>query len=114
MEAESNQMGLLPGGVTDVQVKQWISRWGEVNQITVKLDQDGNKLTGYFKKPNLETISAASRFMESDPIHSGQIVFENCWLGGDEALKTNDEARFAALLQVNKLFRILETEVKKM
>jgi hypothetical protein len=103
----------LPGGITDAQVKQWKSRWGEVTQITVKLDE-GAIATGYFKKPDLDTISAASRFMDSDQVRGGQIVFDNCWLGGDEIIKTNDEARFATILQVNRLFRILETEVKKM
>lgn len=102
----------LPGGVTEAQVKQWKSRWGEVTSITVK---DGEKsYTGYFKKPDLQTISAASRFMDSDPVRGGQVVFENCWLGGDPVMKTDDEVKFATLLQVNRLFRILETEVKKM
>ncbi len=71
-------------------------------------------VVGYFKKPNLETIAAASRFMDSDPVRGGSVVMENCWLGGDEEIKTNDEVKFSVLLQVNKLFRVLEAQVKKM
>jgi hypothetical protein len=105
---------MLPGGITEVQLKQWKTRWGDVYQISVKLDTEGSTATGYFKKPTLETIAAAGRVMDNDPIRAGQVVFENCWLGGDETMKNSDEAKLAAIREVNKLFRILETEVKKM
>lgn len=113
MEKKLGTEATLPGGVTEAQVKQWKSRWGDVTAITV-IGDEGARFTGYFKKPDLQTISAASRFMESDPVRGGQVVFENCWLGGDPLMKTDDEVTFATLLQVNRLFRILETEVKKM
>jgi len=100
--------------VTEAQIKQWKQRWGNVAQITVTIDDEGNKATGFFKKPGLDTIAAAATRMGSDPIGSGRIVFENCWLGGDEIIKTNDEALFAIILEVNKLFKYRTTEVKNL
>lgn len=114
MTQTKNQPDTLPGGVTQAQISQWKQRWGSVTQITVSLDDAGNKATGYFKKPGLDTISAASPKMENDPIGAGKIVFENCWLGGDEIIKTNDEALFSTILEVNRLFKFRETEVKNL
>lgn len=114
MSKEGNTVAdMLPGGVSQAQLKQWKNRWGEVTQISVKTD-DGRTLYGYFKKPDLETIAASTRFIDTDPVKGGVIVMENCWLGGDEAIKTDDEAKFSVILRVNKLFKVLETEVKKM
>lgn len=114
MSKEKSNVGTLAGNVTQAQINQWKQRWGSVTQITVTLDDSGNTATGYFKKPGLDAIAAAGPRMDSDPIGAGKIVFENCWLGGDEVIKHNDEALFSVILQVNKLFRLRETEVKNL
>lgn len=104
-----------PAGVTEAQIKQWKARWGEVHLVEVPADDEGKtKLYGYFKKPSLDIISASARFAESDPIKSGTVLFENCWLGGDETLKENDEARLSCMKALGKLFKVREAIIKKL
>ena len=114
MTAEKKVADILPGGVTPAQLGAWKQRWGEVYAFSIKSDDEGTVVTGYFKKPDLITIAASATKAEADPVGSGIIVFENCWLGGDESIRTNDEQKFAAIREVNKLFRIRAVEVKKM
>jgi len=99
---------------TDAQVKQWKQRWGEVHQFDVTIDDDGNTVTGYFRKPNLEVIGASISKGENDPIGSGNVLFENCWLGGDDRIKSDDEARLSCALRLNRLFKLRAVEVKKL
>ena len=44
-------------------------------------------------KPVLNVIAAASKFAEVDSVKSGIVMFENWRLGGDEAIKDDDEAK---------------------
>ncbi len=98
----------------EAQIKRWKAKYGEVNQITVPIDDEGNTVTAYFRKPDLNIIAAASKFAETDPIKSGLILFENCWLGGDETIKQDDEAKLSAIKSLGKLFKVRDAEIKKL
>ncbi len=101
--------------VSQAQIKRWKSQYGDVYAIEVKLDDKGKqKAVGYFRKPDLNIIAAASRFADTDPIKSGEVLLENCWLDGDDVIKTDDEAKMGVLTQLGKLFKIKEAEVKKL
>lgn len=100
---------------TPAQIKKWKQDHGEVHQIDVPLDDEGKKIaTGYFKKPNLEIMSAAAKYAESDPVKSGSVLFENCWLDGDQQLKNNDEAKLSAIAQLGQLFKVRAASIKKL
>ncbi len=104
-----------PGGVSEAQIKQWKGRWGEVHQVTVPLDDEGKNFGyGYFKKPNLETISAAGKFTETDPIKSGTIIFENCKLWISDEIKESDEAKLSCIGRVGQLFKVRAATIKKL
>jgi len=100
--------------ITEAQIKKWKAKYGEVYAIEVKMDDEGTIATGYFKKPDLNIISAAAKFAEVDPIKSGTVMLENCWLGGDEDIKLNDEAKLAAIKKLGEIFKVKEAEVKKL
>lgn len=100
--------------ITQAQIKSWKKKWGEVFQIDVPTDDEGNIAIGYFKKPNLETISAAEQFVESEPIKAGNIMFNNCWLGGDDQVKENDECRISAIKVIGSLFKVRTATLKKL
>lgn len=106
----------LPGGITEAQLKQWKARWGDVYLVEIPMDEGSKnqKAAGYFKKPNLETISAAAKFEQSDPIKSGMIVFENCLLHADEALQSDDVLKLSCVREISKLIQIRQGELKKL
>jgi hypothetical protein len=97
----------------DLQIKEWKNRYGEVHLIEVPTD-DVEPLKGYFKKPNLDTLSASAKIADSDPVRAGMVMFENCWLGGDDAIKTNDEAKLSCIKALGTLIKIREASIKKL
>lgn len=83
--------------------------------MEVPLDDDATqKAAAYFKKPGIDVISAAARFMESDPLKGATIIMESCWLGGDEVIKQNDEARLSCMQSLGKLITIRTSTIKKL
>jgi hypothetical protein len=98
--------------VSEAQIKQWKARWGEVFEITTNTDE--GKVASYFKKPNLDCISAASKFATEDPIKSGNILFENCKLWLNPAIEGDDEAKMGIIQALGQLFKVKEAEIKKL
>jgi hypothetical protein len=109
----------LDGGITELQLSHWKNQYGGVTAIIVPLNDalEGTeviKVTGYFRKPDLKVIQAAAPFTDSDPVKSGLIQFDNCFLGGDEAFKTNDEVKLSAIQALNKMFKVRVAEIKNL
>jgi hypothetical protein len=108
---------ILPGGVKQSQINAWKREHDEVYSVSVK---DGDKeFTGYFKKPDLAIIGLAGKYAQEstesyDPIKSGNIIFDNCWLGGDKEIQEQGEYKLAAISKIGRLFRILEADIKKL
>ena len=101
--------------ITQAQINQWKKKWGEVFQIDVPLDDEAkDNAVGYFKKPTLDSIKASSKYLESDPIKAGEIVFNQCWLGGDAEIQENDEVKMSAMQKVSSLFKVRQASLKKL
>jgi len=43
-----------------------------------------------------------------------EIVLNNCWISGDETIKTNDELFFAVVAKLNALIEVKSAEIKKL
>lgn len=98
--------------VSEAQINQWKIRWKEIYQIEIPTEEQ--LYVDYVRKPDLDVLSAASRFSETDPIKAGNIMFENCFLGGDEAIKENDELKLSVIQAISKLVKIREAQIKKL
>jgi hypothetical protein len=110
-----NKAEKLTGGVTEAMIENWKKQYGSVHEISVPLDNEGTEVVvAYFKKPDLKTIGAAAKFAETDPIKSGLIMFDNCWLGGDERMKENEECKVSAVQLVSSLFVIRVGTIKNL
>ncbi len=113
--AEKAQGELLPGGVSQEQFQKWKNVHGDVHEIIAgkKNDKTGKTYHAYLKNPDRKTMSAAMSFVSKDPVKMNEILLENCWLGGDEEIKTDDGLFFAAAAVISEVFNIGEAEVKK-
>jgi len=106
---------ILAGGVSQDQINAWKKQHGDIYAIDVNTDDKGkNKATGYFKKPNLAIIGAASKYIETDPMQSSAIMFDSCWLGGDPEMQNVDEVKASAMGKLGELFKIREASIKKL
>lgn len=95
-------------------IEAWKTLHGEVHELTVKADDEGKDLYKcWLKKPDRKIIAAATSLGANNPIKVGEMILNNCWLGGDEVIKTNDDLFLAAVSQTGGLIKIREAELKK-
>jgi hypothetical protein len=94
--------------VTQAQIDEWKAKYGSVFCIEV----DGKKV--YLKKPDRKVLSAAAVTGKSDPMKYNEILLTNCWLGGDDEIKTNDELFLGVCGQLSGIIEIKEAELKKL
>lgn len=101
--------------ITAAQIKQWKQKYGEVHQMDVPVDDEGKDVAvGYFRKPSMETIQAVAKVGNSDPVKGGLVLFNHCWLGGDERFNTDDELKISAMKPLGALFRVRQASIKKL
>lgn len=117
-----NEPGAPIGQASSDQIAAWKRLHGDVYEIGV----EGH--VGYVRGFDRSTMKFAlsQLCMRIDPetkaaelnlekmVELGEIGLKNCWLGGSEAILSNDRLFAAAALQVGELFEIAETTLKKL
>jgi hypothetical protein len=105
---------VLPGGVTEAQVKGWKKEHGDVHVIEVKVDEN-DTATCYIKEADRNvTAVAMSLYAQNKPLETGEFILNNCWLGGDDRCKTHKKISMAAAVQAKNTVQFLEATVKKL
>lgn len=100
------------GGVSEEQIKAWKTEHRKVHMVEV--EDDGELFVGYFRRPDMETMSAVNRVAKADEVKSSSVMFDNCWLGGDPVLKTDIVVRMAAIRQLSEIFNRVHGELKNL
>lgn len=93
--------------VTKEQIESWKKKHGDVFEVNV----DGR--TAYLKKPDRKVLGAASVLGKDDPMKYNEILLENCWLGGDEEIKTDDSLFLGVSSVLAEIIEIKKAEIKK-
>lgn len=88
------------------QLAQWKAEHGEFFGITVE-----DKVC-YLKKPDRKALSFASQ-VGSDPMKFNEVILKNCWLGGDEEIKTNDSLFLAVSVKLDQVVEFKQAELVK-
>jgi hypothetical protein len=47
-------------------------------------------------------------------LRAGEVILMNCWVGGDEEIKTDEALKIAACVKAMGLFEVQEAELKKL
>jgi hypothetical protein len=94
--------------ITPEQIESWKKHHGDVYMI----DVDGHK--AYLKKPDRKTLSYATSVGGKDPIKFNEILLQNCWLGGDEAIKKDDTLFLSAGQVLGELIQVKEASIAKL
>lgn len=92
----------------EAKIATWKAKHGEVFMVEV----DGK--IAYLKKPDRKTISAATMVGKNDPIKFTEILLANCWIEGDEEIKTDNELFFGVAAHLDKLMQAKEATLKKL
>lgn len=94
--------------ITSEQIEAWKKKHGDVYSVTV----DGK--TAYLKRPDRRGLSAAAVIGKTDPIKYNETLLNNCWLGGDDEIKTDDSLFLGASAVLAELVEIKEASLKKL
>ena len=89
----------------------------EAGEHAAGLSEDMREITvttvkAYLKTPNRKVISMATAVGGKDPIRFGELILENCWLGGDERIKTDDDLFLSANAVLGNLIKIKTASIK--
>ena len=95
-------------GVSKQQIADWKAKHKDVYAITVE------DKTGYVRKPTRNELSFAMQQGQKSPLKFNECILLNCWLGGDDEIKTNDDYFLAAGAQLSEIVQVKEAEIKKL
>lgn len=93
--------------VTKEQIESWKKKHGDVFEVNV----DGR--TAYLKRPDRKVLGAASVLGKDDPMKYNETLLGNCWLGGDEEIKTDDSLFLGVSSVLAEIIEIKKAEIKK-
>lgn len=94
---------------TPEQIEGWKEKYKTVNKLTI----EGK--TAYLRKPDRRTLSLAmTKISKGDIMGGSEAILENCWLGGDTEIKTDDDLFMAAVSKVGDLIQVKEAELEKL
>ncbi|MCK8143209.1 hypothetical protein MW871_15065 [Flavobacterium sp. I-SCBP12n] len=99
---------LKSGQASLEEIDAWKAKHGEIFAIVVE-----DKI-GYLRKVDRKTLSFASTVGTKDPMKFNEIILTNCWLGGDEELKNNDDYFLAVSGTLSQLIVVKEAELVKL
>lgn len=109
--------------VSKAQINHWknqnpqtevIRIWTPVSDEQLEDGKPAEVAAGYYKKPDLDVLGAVSQLGEKDKVRAIHVMFDNCWLGGDERIQTRHESKVSAVRELNKQFKVLASEVEKL
>jgi hypothetical protein len=84
--------------------------------ILVELEQEGEQPAEQFvfKKPNMATVSAASRFTQNDPMRATLILFNDCLVWGDKTIVDDPEKFLSVSQHMQDLLKVRVSNVKEL
>lgn len=92
---------------TSEKIEAWKKEHGELFMITVE-----NK-NCILKKPTRKILSYAMA-ASKDVVKMNEILINQCWVAGDDEIKTDDTLFMAACTKLDVLLEVKEAEIKKL
>ncbi|MDF7813607.1 hypothetical protein [Hymenobacter sp. YC55] len=87
---------------------------GDVQTLTLK-DKAGNVVAvAHLKEPGRSVVARSmSLIAQNKPMEAGEFILENCFVGGNDQVLTNEKLKMSAAMQVIALVELLDGELKK-
>jgi len=86
----TNTAEVLDGNITLGQLNQWKYKHKRVIKLSIA-DDDDTVLYAYFKKPSIAIRSAVLQASKMDEFKALEVLFKNCYLGGDAKIEQEDD-----------------------
>lgn len=95
--------------ITQEQIDAWKKKHGEIFLISF---EDGK--AAYLKKPDRKVLSYAMTKMQTNPLAFAETILNQCFIGGDEEVKTDDNYFLGAASQLEGIMEVKTAELKKL
>jgi hypothetical protein len=94
---------------TKEQIAEWKARHGKVFRVKI---EEADKAC-YLKKPSRKALSYATMAGKDSPLKCNEVLLNDCWLGGDEEIKTNDDLFLSISPKLAELIQTKEAELEE-
>lgn len=94
--------------LTKEQIQELKQKHGKV----FKLSCDGKIC--YLKPPSRKTLGYASVAGKDDPLKFNEVILRDCWLGGDEEIRKDDELFISVGSQLANIIQTKEAELEEL
>lgn len=112
METKKEAKKRCNGNVTDAQIQLWKNQNKRIMEICV--EDDEAIYCGYFHRPTMDTMSAVNQVGKNDEVKAATVMFDNCWLGGDDMMKEDAIIKMSALTQLSTVFNTCTASIKNL
>lgn len=92
--------------VDDKQIKEWKDKYGDVFHIQFE------DAECFLRKPSRAVVGLAMSKSRSNPLDGVAVLLQNCWLAGDEAIKTEAGYQVGMLDKTDLIIGTKSAEVK--
>ena len=77
-------------------------------------EPDGEEKSCFLKSPDRRTLSAAAVVGKNDPLKYNEVLLNNCWIEGDEVIRTDDSYFLGVSGVLSEIISIKEGKLKKL
>lgn len=93
-------------------IKQLVETWKKEHGSVYLVEVEDYKC--WLRKPKRRALSYASSIAAKDPIKFEELMLEECWLGGDEILKTDDDLFYAVATVLQQVIEQKKASIVKL
>lgn len=98
----------MVGQATPEQIKAWKEKHGEIYAVKC-----GGHIA-YLKSPSRKALSYASMAGKTDPLKFNEVILNECFVGGSEAIKTDDSLFLGVSAKLAEIIEVKEAELEKL
>jgi hypothetical protein len=113
MEVANNSVTILPPAGQLEQLKQ--EHGPDIRTLTLTDDETGETVAvAFLKRPNRPTVArAVSLLSQSKVLEAGEFLLENCFVGGDQRVLSDEWLKMSAAMKAVEIVKLLDGELKK-
>lgn len=94
--------------LSEKQIEELKMKHGDVFEVEVE-----DKVC-YLKKPTRKVLSAAATVGQKDPLRYNDVILSNCWITGDEEIKTDDGLFLGVSSVLSEIIEVKTATLKKL
>lgn len=90
------------------QIAEWKTKHGRIFCIRVE------DKACYLKTPNRKTLGYAAVAGKENPLKFNEVVLRDCWLAGDEEIRTDDSLFLSVSQKLSEVVEVKEAELEEL